>query len=97
MKRRFDDLWSSAPHDGASCPVRVIAARPEDGEEADLMIDAWYRERAVSIECSLLLDQARQMIANLLADDRVTPERQRQARRLLRVMRDAQSDGRGGP
>ncbi len=96
MKNRFDDLWISAASDGASCPVHAVAAGHDAGEDVDLLMDAWYSERAVRIESSLLLEQALRVIANLLAEGGDSTRKQRQARRLLRAIRKSQGGDRRG-
>jgi hypothetical protein len=91
MNRRFEDLWSKAADDGASCPVGLSPA--PNGAEVDLLMDAWYRERTQRIEGSLLLDQAGQLLDRLMAEGEMTPRRRRQACRVIRAIRDLQRDG----
>ena len=55
MNRRFEDLWTRAADDGASCPVGVKAGYSDI--EVDELLDAWYSERAQRIESVLMLDQ----------------------------------------
>jgi hypothetical protein len=90
MNSRFDDLWASAADDGASCPLGVSAARNGVDTEVDQLLDAWLRERTERIECSLVLDQAYRLVAGLLAEGEINPRRRRQARRLIRAIRDVQ-------
>jgi len=90
MKRRFEDLWTEAADDGASCPVGV--ASPLSSVEADQLLDAWYQERARRIEGALVLDEAHRLIAGLLADHAVTPRRARAARRVIQAIRAFQAN-----
>jgi len=90
MKSRFEDRWSSAADDGASCLAGVTMTRASDDAEVGQLLDAWYRERTERIECSLVLEQARRLIAGLVAEDGIAPERRRQADRLLRSIRNVQ-------
>src|SRR3954451_5230465 len=92
MNYRFDDLWASAADDGASSPVGVYTTQRGDVPEVDLLLDAWLRERTDRIECALALDQARRVIAGLLADGEVTPRRRRQANLVIRAIRGLQND-----
>jgi hypothetical protein len=86
MNHRFDDLWTTAPDDGAMCPVGV-SAPSEARHDADELLDAWYRERSASIELSLLVEQARLLLSRMLDDDELSPARRKQAHRLLREIR----------
>ena len=90
MNRRFEDLWTRAADDGASCPVGVKAGYSDI--EVDELLDAWYSERAQRIESVLMLDQARRLIAGLLAEGVVPAGKERQARHLIRAIRAIQSD-----
>jgi hypothetical protein len=92
MNRRFEDLWARAADDGASCPLGVRAGRSD--VEVDQLLDTWYRERAHRIEAALVLDQARRLIAGLLAEGVVTPRRDRQARQLIHAIHAIQADDR---
>jgi hypothetical protein len=91
MNRRFEDLWDRAADDGASCPVGVSTGA--SGAELDQLLDAWYRERTQRIEGSLVLDQAQQLLARLVAEEGLNPRRRRQAGRVLRAIRGLQGDG----
>lgn len=97
MTNRFEDLWAAAANDGAACPCGVESPRRGDGgEELDHLMNAWHVERAGHIECALILEQAGQMIALLLADadTDVSPERRRRATRLIRTIRALRDDSR---
>lgn len=93
MNGRFEDLWSTAADDGAACLSGIVTGRG-GGVEVDELLDAWYRERTDRIECSLVLEQARRLLAGLLADGSVTPRRRRQAGRLIRAIHGIQQGGR---
>ena len=90
MNSRFDDLWTSAADDGASCPVGVDTTRTGVDADLDQLMNAWLRERTDRIECSLTLDRALHLLVGLLADGEITPRRRRQAARLIRTIRDLQ-------
>jgi hypothetical protein len=92
MNRRFEDLWARAADDGASCPLGAWTARSD--VEVDQLLDAWYHERAHRIESALVLDQARRLIAGLLAKGVLTARRDREARQLIRAIRAIQTDDR---
>ena len=86
MTGRFDELWSLAADDGAFSLAKVFAT--ESYDDVDLLLDAWYRERTDRIECSLVLDRAHRLISRLLAEGDFSPKRQRQARDVMRAIRD---------
>lgn len=93
MGRRFEDVWSMAADDGANCPIGVsdgatLAGRGTRSDELGLLLEAWSCERSMRIEGSLLLEQAGRMIVKLLADEGHSSKSLRQARSLLRVIRD---------
>ncbi|GAC1474852.1 MAG: hypothetical protein NVSMB9_26010 [Isosphaeraceae bacterium] len=90
MNIRLNDLWSSAAHDGASCPIGVLSGQPTDRQDINEVMDAWYRERAAFIECSLLLERSQNLMARLLADDEISPRRRQQLRSLLATIRNAE-------
>ncbi len=96
MNCRFDDLWSSAAHDGASCPVGLSATRTDLSAEVDHLMDAWFHERTDRIECSLILDQAGRLLSALLADGPVSPKKRREACRVIRAIRRQLRDEPGG-
>ncbi len=89
MNRRFNDLETIAASQRAM--THVVA--PATGEEMENLLGAWSCERAGRIECSLLLDRASRMILRMLADGEITPKRRRQARRVVRIIRDTPRDG----
>jgi hypothetical protein len=82
----FEDLWESGD-DGAFSPVG--ATRPE-GDDVDALMDAWLRERQVSIESRLYLEQAGRLIRKMMDGDTVSPDLRKQARCLLRAVRASQ-------
>ena len=88
---RFDDLWSSAAHDGASCPIGVSGDKPGPNAgskvEVDLLMDAWFLERTNGIECSLILGQAEKLLTGLLAEGTVSPRKRREVCRIVRTIR----------
>ena len=86
---RFDDLWATAAHDGASCPIGLSGNRPGRNlsSEVDELMDAWFHERTARIECSLILDQAGKLLSKLLAEETVTPKKRREMCRILRALR----------
>jgi len=92
MKNRFEDLWNSAD-DGASAPPSPLATRGE--AEFEELLDAWFLERRNSIECEILLDQSRKLIARLISDGDVTESGRKKAHRLIlainRTLRTAES------
>lgn len=90
----FEDFGTSAAGDGASCLVGVNASRMDAGAEAGELMNAWYSERAERIECLLLLEQARKIIASVLAETTVTPRDRRRARNLIRAIRILQGRNR---
>ena len=82
-KNRFEDFWKSA-NDGASTPVGPMSALHDD-ETSDLF-DAWILERQNSVEFAILLKEAREMIARLLAEQSGSDARRRKARRLMQII-----------
>ena len=88
---RFDDLWSSASHDGASCPIGYSgnhSSSNADAEvEVDQLMDAWFHERTDRIECSLILEQARKLLSELLVDGLGSPRKRREACRVIRAIK----------
>lgn len=97
---RFDNLWSSAANDGASCPIGVSgdrSSRNADSEvEVDQLLDAWFHERTDRIECSLILEQARKLLSDLLADGQVSPRKRREACRMIRAIKKQLRNESGG-
>jgi hypothetical protein len=91
MIGRIEDLWESAG-DGAFSPIG--ATRPEG--DVDALMDAWLRERQVSIECRLYLEQMRRLVRRMMDVDKVPPELRKRARCLLRAVRESRRDV-GGP
>src|SRR3954451_6080400 len=83
MKNRLEDLWQSAD-DGASAPLSPLMSRRES--EFEELLDAWFLERRNSIECEILLDQSRKLIARLLSDGDVTDSGRKKAHRLIRAI-----------
>jgi hypothetical protein len=90
MIARFDDLWESAG-DGAFSPIG--ATRPEG--DVDALMDAWLRERQVSIECRLYLAQMRRLIRRMMDVEQVSPELRKRARCLLRAVRASRPEAGG--
>jgi hypothetical protein len=83
MMNRLEDLWKSAD-DGASAPIGPLGIRAES--EFDDLLDAWYVERRNSIECEILLDRAKDLIARLMAEPPANPSRRKQARQLIQAI-----------
>ena len=83
MMNRLEDLWDSAD-DGATMPASPLEIRTE--AEFDGLLDAWYLERRNSIECEILLDESRELIRRLIAEDQISPARRKRARRLIRAI-----------
>jgi threonine dehydrogenase-like Zn-dependent dehydrogenase len=88
MNCRFDDLWASAADDGASALVGIYSSRSERDEEIEQLMKAWLRERSVRIESSLVLDQAFRLLVDLLDEGEISPRRRKQARVLIRSIRE---------
>ena len=87
MSRRFDDLLATAAEDGASTPIGVFT--PRNKADTDQLMQAWYIERQNCIECSLFLDQARQLLTRILHDGEVTATNRQKTRYLLRAIKEA--------
>ena len=83
MMIRLEDLWKSAD-DGASTPIGPLQIRTES--ECDDLLDAWFVERRNSIECEILLDHAKDLIARLLAEPSASPSRRKQGRQLIQAI-----------
>jgi hypothetical protein len=83
MMNRLEDLWQSAD-DGASSPIGPLDVRR--GAEFDDLLDAWYIERRNSVECEILLEQAKELIATLASEAEQSPSSSRKARRLVRAI-----------
>src|SRR3954470_8933391 len=100
MARRFEDLWSTAADDGATCPIGVSDRRPgppvgspePEGEDLGLMLEAWSLERARRIEAALLVKEARRVIARFVADGAASPGTLVRARRVLAAIRAVHAD-----
>ena len=90
MNRRFEDLYASAADDGASCPIGVSDHHANSCDDLDLLLEAWSRERARRIEGSLLLEEARRIIARLIAEGGSTLLARQRARRVLNAIRAQQ-------
>jgi hypothetical protein len=84
----FEDLWESGD-DGAFSPIG--ATRPQGGE-VDALMDAWLKERHVSIESRLYLEQAGRLIREMMDVDKVPPDLRKRAKCLLRAVRASQRD-----
>ena len=86
---RFDDLWSEAAHDGASCPIGLSGNQTgqNSSSEVDELMDAWFLERTDRIECSLILEQAGKLLTGLLAEGTVSLKKRRKVCRIIRAIR----------
>jgi len=93
MMSRFEDLWESAAGEGASTPVGV--ARPEC--EFDALMDAWFRERHESIENRLHLEEAGELLRQILDVDQVPLKLRRRAKHLLQAIRAVHDADRENP
>jgi hypothetical protein len=91
MDSPFEELWKTAADDGAACLAGVYLPRVDEGE-VERLLDAWYRERTDRIECALMLDQARRLLTDLLADEEISPRHRRQAGRLIRAIRSIRTE-----
>jgi hypothetical protein len=96
MNYRFEDLWSSAAADGASCPIGHMPthASEESAAELDLLMDAWFRERSERIECSLVLDQARRLLRAIVDEGRISQDALRRTTRLIHSIDKVQRNDR---
>lgn len=92
MKRRFEDLWAKAAFDGATTPLGVSCALPDD--EVEQLLEAWSRERSERIETTLLLEQTCRLLSGLLSDEDLSARRRRQVRRLIRTIQVLKAQGR---
>jgi hypothetical protein len=84
---RFEDLWDSAG-DGAFSVGHAV--RPD--EDIDALMDAWRRERQESTECRLYLQEMRRVLRKLIEVEKVPPQLRKQAKSLLRAVREARPD-----
>jgi len=91
MKNRFEDLWDSAAGEGASTPVGVV--RPAG--DFDALMDAWFRERHDSIEYRLHLEEAGDLLRQILEQDQVPLKLRRRAKHLLQAIRAVHEPDRG--
>ena len=100
-KCRFDDLWSSAAHDGASCPIGVSGSyaspNADNAVDVDELLDAWFHERTDRIECSLILEQARKLLSGLLAEGTVSARKRGETCRVIRAIKKQLRSESGGP
>ncbi len=87
MNNRFDDLLATAADDGASALNGVATSRSK--ADAEQLMQAWCIERQNSIECSLFLDQASQLLLSILHEGEISDTNRRKGRSLLRVIREA--------
>ena len=90
--RRFEDLWAEAADDGASTPVG--ASGFASGAELEELCDAWLEERTQRIEGLLVLDQARRLIARMLAEGEISARSRKRAIGIVRAIRNIQAQGR---
>jgi len=88
MSHRFEELWQTAAHDGAFAPVGV--SRPPVTVDHSEVLNAWFAERQQTIELRLYLEQARSLLAQILADGALSRENRRRARLLLLAIRAAE-------
>jgi hypothetical protein len=89
MTGRLENLWKTAAGDGALTPIGTN--RPEF--EFDALLDAWFRERQVSVECRLYLDEAGQLLRELVGQDTMSSQLRRRVKTLLlaiRALKDAE-------
>ncbi len=92
MGSRLDLSWDTIPYDGASAPVAMPATSAPS--EYDDLFRAWCRERHENIETKLYLDEAVRVLKRLLADDAVSLEMRKRARRLFTaISQSSTSDG----
>lgn len=82
----YDDLFASTGADGASTPVAMLKRRDE--AELDSLMDAWFKERRESIECSLFLDRAKRLLGEILGGEDLTPRTRKKVQSLIRAIRD---------
>jgi hypothetical protein len=80
----INDLMESAGDDGASVPV--LPETDYDPNELELIMEAWYQERQVSIESEILLSQARELLRRILIDDGLTKSNLRKIKSWLRMV-----------
>ena len=83
MTNRVEDLWQSAPNDGASAPIGPTPART--GVEFEQIMDAWFLERGRSVESELLLERSRKFLKRVMARTASVGER-REIRGLIRAI-----------
>ncbi len=57
-----------------------------DPNEIDQILEAWSEERGRIIECLLLLDRVRRLLSRMLAAGRLTDQREREVKSLLRLI-----------
>ncbi len=96
MNYRFEDLWSSAAKDGASCPIGYMTnpAGSDSSAELDLLMDAWFRERSGRIECSLVLDRARRLLSAIAEEGGLSREMLRKTAQLIHAIGNVQQKDR---
>jgi hypothetical protein len=58
----------------------------------DDLLDAWFQERQERVETSLFLDEARQILGQILSENEVSSASRRKARRLLMALKASRND-----
>jgi hypothetical protein len=86
MINPYDDLFCLTGADGAFAPVGVV--KDDDSVDLDQIMDAWFRERRESIECSLFLERAQKILIQILSDGELTPRSRRSIKSLLLAIRE---------
>jgi hypothetical protein len=93
MSSRFEFPWDSIPTDGAFSPGG--ASSPRDDADDEELMSAWFKERQATIELSLCLDRARDLLSRILADGMVTPASRKRVKHLFRAIAAANIGGSG--
>jgi hypothetical protein len=81
MPSHYDHLMRTTATDGASAMLGTSQRTPST--DVDDLLDAWFQERQVRVETTFFLDQARQILGQILSEDVVSPASRRKAKRLL--------------
>jgi hypothetical protein len=84
MIKVIEELLRIAGRDGDFIKVGIPTTPDLTG--IDQVLEAWSEERGRSIECVLLLDRVHHLLSRILAAGRLTDQREREVRCLLRLI-----------
>jgi hypothetical protein len=90
MIELIESILSSSGGDGDF--IKGSIPTTDDPNEIDRILEAWSEERGRIIECLLLLDRVRRLLSRMLAAGRLTDQREREMKSLLRLINSIGKD-----